>query len=269
MRTTSLLTIILSFVLITCAQTHAVFLDDTLLYHIVNSSFDCNYQFNDSLSDGKWVLYDIYRKDSLSVNKLSEHILLSETFTGGLRNGRSYRYRYSYNKKRRPCLFLAMTIDYEQGNMEGEIVKYQSPGIPAYTWSVSNNQLNGLCITYDIDPEKTGNVLTVSYFEKDSLIRWNDYKDGYELIGKGIRLNDGSIEYFIYEDHMLKYKCYYKNYYLEKYYEYLNPESSEKEHYGPFRPINMKDFIYSVYYPLYTKYSWIYWFDVAKSIQEE
>ena len=129
--------------------------------------------------------------------------------------------------------------------------------ITRWSWYQFNDSLSdGKWVLYDI-------------YRKDSLIRWNDYKDGYELIGKGIRLNDGSIEYFIYEDHMLKYKCYYKNYYLEKYYEYLNPESSEKEHYGPFRPINMKDFIYSVYYPLYTKYSWIYWFDVAKSIQEE
>ncbi len=269
MRITSLLAIVLSFVLTTYAQTYAVFLDDTLIYHIDKSNYSYKYQFNDSLSDGNWVLYDLYRKDSLSVKKLDEHILLSETFKGRLRHGRSYWYKYSYSTRRHPHLYLSMTIDYQDGKIEGMIVKYQSDGVPAYEWSVSNNQLDGICVTYDTDPQYSGTLLTISYFEKDSLIRWNDYKNGYELIGEGKRLNDEIIEYTIFENNKLKYKCYYKNYYLERYYEYSDYQVVKKADYGPFYPVNMRDSIFGIYHPRYTKYEWMYWFYVVLSHQEE
>lgn len=269
MRIVVLLIIFLAFAPVTRAQSHAVFLDDTLYYRIDTRSTCCKYQFKDSLSDGNWILYDICRKDSISTKQLNEHILLSESFSGGLRHGRSYRYRYSYGKKKKRSLYLATIIDYRHGKIDGEVVEYLNTGDPVYKWSVSDNQLNGLCVTYDIEPGYYGKILTISYFENDSLMRWDEYYDGKELVGKGVRLDDEHIEYSIYENNVLKYKCCYKNYFLEKYHEYLNNQATERVYYGPFYPINMKDFMYSIYYPQYTKYLWIHWFDVIKSRQEE
>ncbi len=268
MRIVVLLIVLLTFAPVALAQSHAVFLDDTLYYRIDTRSSCCKYQFKDSLSDGNWILYDISRKDSVSIKQLNEHILLSESFNGGLRHGRSYRYRYSYGKKKR-SLYLATIIDYQKGKIDGEIVQYRAAGEPVYKWSVSNNQLNGLCVTYDMEPECYGKISTISYFENDSLIRWEEYNDGKELVGKGVRLDDEHIEYFIYENNVLKYKCYYKNYYLEKYHEYLNDQVTERVHYGPFHLINMKDFIYGIIYPQYSKYEWTYMFYIVKSRQEQ
>ena len=261
--------VLLAFAPVARAQSHAVFLDDTLYYRVDTRSICCKYQFKDGLSDGNWILYDIYRRDSVSTKRLNEHILLSESFSGGLKHGRSFRYRYSYGKKHKRSLFLATITDYKQGVIDGEAVQYLSSGDPVYKWSVSNNQLNGLCVTYDIEPGYYGNILTISYFENDSLIRWNEYKDGKELVGKGVRLDDEHFEYFIYENNVLKYKCCYKNYYLEKYHEYLNDQVTERVYYGPFYPINMKDFINGIVYPQYSKYEWTYRFYVIKSRQEQ
>ena len=84
-----------------------------------------------------------------------------------------------------------------------------------------------------------------------------------------MRLDDEHFEYFIYENNVLKYKCCYKNYYLEKYHEYLNDHVTERVCYGPFYPINMKDFINGIVYPQYSKYEWTYRFYVIKSRQEQ
>lgn len=263
MKYFELLVVFIVLTLIAHAQTHVVFLDDTLFYHTISGS----YWFNDSLSDGRWDLYDVYRKDSMSIKKWSDHLLLSEAFNAGLRHGRSYRYRYSYDKKRR-SLFLSMIVDYQNGEIDGEFVLYRSAGEPAYEWSISNNQLHGLCVTYDMKPQNYGKVLTISFFDKDSLIGWNDYKNGKEIVGRGVRLNDGNIEYSIFENNNLKYKCYYKDYYLVKYHEY-STQTVEKVCDGPFHPINMKDFIFCIYLPQYLDNVWSYKFYETISYPEE
>lgn len=255
-----LITIIIP--LITSAQTHAIFLDDTVLYHKDSGI----YWLNDSLPDGRWTLYDVYRKDSMSIKNLNDHVLLSEAFNGGLRQGKSYIYKYSYNK-RRPSLYLLFTIDYQNGKIEGEFVEYQSNGVPAYEWSVSNNQLNGLCVTYDMKPKNHGKVVTISFFENDSLIRWNDYKNGYKLVGKGTRLKNGYIEYSIFENNTLKYKYYFKNYHLIRYYEYTNSQAKEIVCDGPFYPVNMGVLVSGVIYPD-SEHEWIYMFHCIKSHQK-
>ena len=54
-----------------------------------------------------------------------------------------------------------------------------------------------------------------------------------------------------------------------KYHEYLNDHVTERVCYGPFYPINMKDFINGIVHPQYSKYEWTYRFYVIKSRQEQ
>ena len=58
--------VLLAFAPVARAQSHAVFLDDTLYYRVDTRSICCKYQFKDVLPDGNWILYDIYRRDSVS-----------------------------------------------------------------------------------------------------------------------------------------------------------------------------------------------------------
>jgi len=61
----------------TNAQTHTIFIDDTVFYNLKkpNCFFgEYNVKFKDSLSDGRWILHNLKREDSLK--KRDETIIL-------------------------------------------------------------------------------------------------------------------------------------------------------------------------------------------------
>jgi hypothetical protein len=194
------------------AQLFEIFLDDSVYYEKRKDSRlagEYNLKLKDSLADGKWVLHDIYKKDSLKAN--DETIILCGEFKNGKKNGvfNFYRKNYYNNKKKlKDEKYIDLSQTYINDTLHGLEIK-KIIGFPGVITSerethYEKGKKHGIELIYNIVGSYAGNLRSVSIYRNDTLWEWYNYypEDLKVILGHGKRLSKN--QDFIYTTYALK-----------------------------------------------------------------
>jgi hypothetical protein len=211
------------------AQTHVIFLDDSMYYSKINTrTYYGSYKidFKDSLEDGLWIMHYLYKKDSCLANDST--IILKGSYKNNVKQGVFYTYEYDYKFLKikfkrviKKINYIAITEIYDNGLLNGLCV------YPGRTTMYKNGKKEGIEYVTDIDNRIC--TLEVNIYSNDTLIKWYEYN--YNLlthIGKRI----GNQEYKIItfnKNGIKEYEFYYKDENLYKYFKFYPNGQIEKE----------------------------------------
>jgi len=217
------------------SQNHTIFIDDTVFYNLKKSICffgEYNVKFKDSLSDGRWILHNLKREDSLK--KRDETIILTGEFKNYKKNGifNYYGYHINRNKKKQKKLtytnYVKLSESFKDGILNGLVIEkqhgdFQTPGALKES-RYENGKKNGVEIVYNYQSSYFGLLRGVNYYQNDTVIEWFNYFHVYKNIiaGHGIKLNAN--EDYIYSEYnpngSIKAKYYYFSGILNKYERY-------------------------------------------------
>lgn len=214
------------------AQTHIVFLDDSLCYYKpYKTSYygQFNIAFTDSLEDGLWIMHNLYRKDSCLANDST--IILKGSYKNKVKQGIFYTYEYdckSLKVKRKSIIkyinYIAITEMYENGLLNGLCI------YPERTTMYKNGKKEG--VEYVKNNRRC--TLEVNIYSNDTLVKWYEY-DYNVLLQIGERIGDQEYKIVAYNRNGIKeYEFYYKDEDLYKYYKFYPNGQIQKEAIGVF-----------------------------------
>lgn len=159
---------------------HYISLSDTLFYKDQSDElFFLNdlekapsYVFTDSLTSGKWILYNVHKNIHNQIRKNTQ-ILAEGQFKDSLRDGEFKYYKEEGN--------TVITLNYKKGKLHGA-ANIECSGSKIWSGAYSHGRKNGIFIKYD-----KGVVKSASIYNDDSLGSWiTNYPDGsLSSIGHG------------------------------------------------------------------------------------
>jgi len=214
------------------AQTHTIFIDDTIFFtqKSPHSYFgEYNVTFKDSLSDGRWILHNLQRKDSL--RKSNETIILTAEYRNFQKNGifNYYGYHIDKGKKKRKGTkyknYVKFSEAYQNDVLNGLVIEkqhgYNQTPTALKETRYENGKKNGLEVVYNYQAEYAGFLRGVNYYRNDTVIEWFNYFHDYKNIIAGHGLKPNNNEDYVYSEYnpngALKAKYYYFNGNLSKY----------------------------------------------------
>jgi antitoxin component YwqK of YwqJK toxin-antitoxin module len=199
------------------AQTHVIFLDDSMYYSKINTrTYYGSYKidFKDSLEDGLWIMHYLYKKDSCLANDST--IILKGSYKNNVKQGVFYIF---YSLK-----YIAITEIYDNGLLNGLCV------YPGRTTMYKNGKKDG--IEYVPSTDDRICTLEVNIYSNDTLIKWYEY-DYNVLLQIGERIGNQEYKAIVFNKNGIKeYELYYKDEDLYKYFKFYPNGKIQKEAVG-------------------------------------
>ncbi|HQB20267.1 MAG TPA: hypothetical protein PK495_06770 [Bacteroidales bacterium] len=216
------------------AQTHVIFLDDSMYYSKINTrTYYGSYKidFKDSLEDGLWIMHYLYKKDSCLANDST--IILKGSYKNNVKQGVFYTYEYDYKFLKikfkrviKKINYIAITEIYDNGLLNGLCV------YPGRTTMYKNGKKEG--IEYVPSTDDRICTLEVNIYSNDTLIKWYEY-DYNVLLQIGERIGNQEYKAIVFNKNGIKeYELYYKDEDLYKYFKFYPNGQIEKEAVGVF-----------------------------------
>lgn len=214
------------------AQTHVIFLDDSMYYSKINTrTYYGSYKidFKDSLEDGLWIMHYLYKKDSCLANDST--IILKGSYKNNVKQGVFYTYEYEpkflkikFKRVIKDIKYIAITEIYDNGLLNGLCV------YPGRTTMYKNGKKEGIEYVTDIDNRIC--TLEVNIYSNDTLIKWYEY-DYNVLLQIGERIGNQEYKAIVFNKNGIKeYELYYKDEDLYKYFKFYPNGKIQKEAVG-------------------------------------
>ncbi len=162
------------------AQNKHVFLEDSLYYreNVQKTAGDYPILLNDSLDDGTWFLYNVYRKDSGFYN--DEKIIMTGTFLNYQKNGVFIIFNYDqYDKSK-----ISEYKTYKNNELNG-LSFYRLFDMFYKEINYLQGKKHGLEVIHFLSGPYQGLVQEIRYYSFDTLMDWKVYNGTY-LIYHGI-----------------------------------------------------------------------------------
>jgi len=150
-----------------------IYKDDTCFLKKRNIKTQYYYDFKDSLQDGKWILYNVLKNDSLKKKK----IILSCDYKNNVRNGIYEINRYNLRSDEN-LLVEKITSSYKNGYLHGSVDDYYYSNILEMQILLSHEEYyygkkNGVFLQNGTD----GKLVDIIVYCNDSVKQINNYID--------------------------------------------------------------------------------------------
>lgn len=204
------------------AQVHTIYLEDSAYY--VSDIYYLHEKLKDSLSDGLWVLHNLYKADSLKACVAS--IATVGAYKNYKKNGIFNRYTQSTLKYQRgqfyhPLEYIYETDTYTNGKLDGLSIR-RVAGKVEKSIKYSDGEKDGLVIRNNYNNKGMLSVQRIMYFKEDTLIERQDFIYG-KLVGTLKRIREGEYVQTIYDttySGFLEWIIYVRNYRIYKYQQF-------------------------------------------------